>query len=79
VENHHNSPEAELDAISSTIVSDFTKLLRERLLDQEVPISKDYLKLLITQIFLNGDEVTVKGRLEMLARVIHLEAEKRIR
>ena len=75
--NFENSPQAMVDSIDPEEVKAFTEQLRERLLNRDTAFSKGYLKLLVREVELKGNQATVRGSYCSLVGAIKLPRNKK--
>jgi hypothetical protein len=64
-------------SIDKEEVASFCAVLREKLLDTSQPFSKEYLQLLVNEIVLTGNSVTVKGGYVPLVGAVRFTAQKK--
>lgn len=77
IASHQQSPQALVDSIDLEEVKMFAGLMRQRLLDQNTPFSKEYLQLLVKEIVLKGNQATIKGSYKSLVGAVRFTAEKK--
>ena len=77
ISGYEHSPQAVVDSIDKDEVASFCAVLREKLLDTSQPFSKEYLQLLVNEIVLTGNSVTVKGGYIPLAGAVKFTAQKK--
>lgn len=62
------------DLLKPQHINDFSTAIKSKLLDRESRFGKEYLKLLVNEIKINGDEAEISGSYAALAGII---AEKK--
>ena len=77
ISGFEHSPQAVVDSIDKEEVASFCAVLREKLLDTSQPFSKEYLQLLVNEIVLTGNSVTVKGGYVPLVGAVRFTAQKK--